>query len=276
MRRVVAGVDLTPESGLVVEQAVRCAHRLAAELYVAHVVPPGRSPGEPRRRLEALAARADGRSRAEPVVVTGGDPAEALAETAETLAADVLVVGGRRGWRPGRLFRASTVERVLRRARVDVLLAREAPRMAPDPNGWRRVLVCLDLDGSDAAVVRRAAELTRFGGALVLFHVLPWLLLERGTAVVSGGMVELELGRAARRHEADAALAAIEAALPRADAHVSREVAEGVAAVEIGRRLERGDCDLAVVPSQIGGRALEVVRRVARKARCALLAVVAD
>jgi nucleotide-binding universal stress UspA family protein len=116
---IICGVDGPPDSGLVVNSAGDLARRLGARLIVVHVVadvpdpiPPGMAyvapmarPGALRRRLDAdveaaeallerIVLEADA-GDAEPRVLIG-DPAQRLADLAQSEEAALLVVGSRR------------------------------------------------------------------------------------------------------------------------------------------------------------------------------------
>ncbi len=137
--RIVCAIDLGPQSEAVLERAARIAADCSASVTVVHVVdyvpplgedhilPPLESVeadllAAARKRLDALFERI-GVPEAEKhdVQLLSGKPANVIADLAERLEADLVVIGthGRHGMR-GLL--GSTTDRVLQRAGCDVLV----------------------------------------------------------------------------------------------------------------------------------------------------------
>jgi nucleotide-binding universal stress UspA family protein len=161
---LVCGTDLTvdAESDRVARLAGRMAAAAGTELRLVHVSTDPRAPfvlGTPeealladtRRALEQLAAavRAAAGARVE-VDLWAGDVAEGLAGAAEMVLAPLLLLSevGRR--RPHRLL-GSTVERLLRRSRVPVLVVREVDRLEGWVAGDRALRVLVGSDTGEAA-----------------------------------------------------------------------------------------------------------------------------
>jgi nucleotide-binding universal stress UspA family protein len=178
MKRILVGVDLSPESELAVASAVDHARRIGAEvvLAMADAFPleaEGASESAAtaakvyndviRRQLEldrgqlgALRERWDGHGAEISQILLDGWPDEELARRAAELGAELIVVGshGRTGVK--RLVLGSTAERVIRLAGVSVLVARGA---APS-GGYRRIVV-----GTDFTPLARQAALAAIGYA---------------------------------------------------------------------------------------------------------------
>lgn len=144
-RRICCAIDLSETSRVAMRQAADLARALGAELDLVHA--PVRLPGAPemlafgapevqageaeqlRRTVSAWEAEATQRSGA-PVaaVVAPGDAAAEVLRHAATRGAGLIVVGthGRTGVK--RLVLGSVAERIVREARIPVLVARERVR----------------------------------------------------------------------------------------------------------------------------------------------------
>jgi nucleotide-binding universal stress UspA family protein len=144
-------VDLSPVSDRVVGRVALLPVAERAAVTLLHVVAEGLPPrarrlaeGDARKAL-AAEARSLARSLPEGVairpVVTVGAPAAGIAACADSVEAEMIVMGrgGRRTFRD--LFLGSTAERVVRRARLPVLVVRLPPR-AP----YRRPALALERD----------------------------------------------------------------------------------------------------------------------------------
>jgi nucleotide-binding universal stress UspA family protein len=145
---ILAGIDYSETSSLVVQQAIELARQKdAGELHFLHVKPgsEGADEGRDVRRAELqewLAARmtgADGVPYTVRVVAheANGDPGHVILEMASELLADVVVVGthGRKGVQ--RLLMGSVAETVVRSCGCPVLVVRpkaheeKVPHIAP-------------------------------------------------------------------------------------------------------------------------------------------------
>lgn len=127
LHRVLVATDLSPSAG----RAVRTAYSMVgegAEVHLAHVASPGELDGdaqlERERALAALTPRGTDALgiRSEPHVLESDDVASALAELADEIEADVLVVGARGASRLAEALLGSTAERVMRRTERPVLV----------------------------------------------------------------------------------------------------------------------------------------------------------
>jgi nucleotide-binding universal stress UspA family protein len=166
LQSLLVPIDLSPLSDRAVRRAVSLPVAAGGTITLLHVVP-RRLPISARRRAEkdARTALASAASRASEALqrdvavdhcVTVGTPAAEIADSALRLKAD-LVVMGRGAGRPVRdAFLGSTAERMIRQARMPVLIVRLS---APTP--YRRPMLGLDLD--------EAAE----PALAMLFRVIP-------------------------------------------------------------------------------------------------------
>ena len=183
LQRVCVGTNFSPEADLAVQSAVTLARATGAPLDLVHVV---HRPALYERVLlrqsttdDELVARAGAHLRqvaSGPAfagltvghhVRIGAPFAELLAGCSE-LGGSVLVVGARKRSSLSDLLLGSTAERVLRKADVPVLLARQA--LAAQP---RCILAPTDFsDASHAALGEAIALARRWQARLVLLHVI--------------------------------------------------------------------------------------------------------
>ena len=159
VRSVLVPVDLTPSSDRILGRLALLPLAEDAKITLLHVVPANLSPreqrGAERDAAKVLAAEArhlrqslPRRIRVEPVVTLGAAARE-IAVSANKVKAELIVMG-RGGGRPLRdALLGSTAERVLRQARIPVLVVRLPPRAA-----YRRPALALDLDSVAHEVVR--------------------------------------------------------------------------------------------------------------------------
>lgn len=138
-RAVLIPVDLLPNSERVVARTALLPLAGNARITLLHVVPKllprqtrQRLEGDARKALDALGAKLE---RALPgnirlkTVVKAGIPAAEIARHAKSAKAELVVMGrvGRRALRE--LFMGSTAERVIRQARLPVLVVRLGARL---------------------------------------------------------------------------------------------------------------------------------------------------
>ncbi len=158
VRSVLVPVDLSPNSDRVLARIAMLPLATDATITVLHVVPAGLpvrdQQSAAREAKKVLAgevshlARSLPRSvRLVPDVVAGAAEKE-IAERASAVRAELIVMGrgGRRRFREA--FLGSTAERVIRRARVPVLVVRLPPRSV-----YNRPALALDLDDAAPAVL---------------------------------------------------------------------------------------------------------------------------
>lgn len=151
LRSVLIPVDLLQNSERVVERAALLPFTETARVTLLHVVPKPlplrarqRIEGDARKALEGIArklARELPKKVELTTLVKTGTPAVEIARRAQSMKADLLVMG-RVGRRPLReLFIGSTAERVIRQARLPVLVVR-LPARGP----YQRPLFALEDD----------------------------------------------------------------------------------------------------------------------------------
>lgn len=170
LRCIVAGVGELDGNDPTLLLALDLARRSGARLHVVHAytLPPlfSMSPGleiaypEGTERYEAaVQAALEAAVRTNPDTedvachVVQGGPGTVLADEAERLDADLVVVGAARPGRLGRPVLGTTAQRVLSGAHVPVLVARTALFRKP-----RRVLLATDLSGMSAAAHEAALD----------------------------------------------------------------------------------------------------------------------
>lgn len=152
-------VDLTPSSDRAVGRIPLLPLADDARVTLLHVVP-GNLPAEDARRAQRDAVKAladEGRHLRRQLagkvtidhLVQVGPAAKEIAACATQVRADLIVMG-RGGGRPLReAFLGSTAERVVRQARLPVLVVRLPPRAA-----YRRPALALELDEAAHEIVR--------------------------------------------------------------------------------------------------------------------------
>jgi nucleotide-binding universal stress UspA family protein len=162
-RRILCPVDFTEFSRRAAQLAAGWARQFGAEVVALHVRTDGRSDGMERQ------PEWDGPGK---LAVVEGDPVSVILEQAETLAADLIVLGthGRRGF--DRWVLGSVTERVLHHAPCPVLTANGRTER-PDPEGpaFTNVLCADDL--TTPGVLSYALSLVRGTGArLEVLHAV--------------------------------------------------------------------------------------------------------
>lgn len=277
-RSVLAATDLSRTAGLAVEWAAAVAEAAGAELHVVYALDVQPLPeGGPFlngifpellvETRESLAAHLAGlRLPLEPATAEVGLPVahRSIAERADAVAADLVVLGPHRGDGPAVL--GSTADGVVRRAGCPVLVARDPPALP-----LARVVVPMDLSehSLDALALALAwGEWLAPGARLCVLYVIPEVLAGGAGALDRDRLLD-QLEAAARDMAAGGGGAGeiepvvIEAASPH----------DGIAAFA----RERGR-DLIIMASHGSGavkRALvgSVASRVARRAEVPVLLV---
>lgn len=176
-RRILLATDLGPRCDRALDRAARLAEQWRSDLVLLHVLqgfdrrPPEEGPTPSwrrqtdshdvaRKRLCANMRAVGGRAT---VLIAEGDPAEEILRVGDTERCDMIVVGpGRDGWF-GR-FGFGTVDRLLRRSRLPILVVKDRPR-----GPYRRVLVAAKLSAASRHAIEFAARLFP-EQALTVFH----------------------------------------------------------------------------------------------------------
>jgi nucleotide-binding universal stress UspA family protein len=213
IRRILCPVDLSTFSRHALEHARALARRYEARLTVLHVssipqplapiagmpgaayVPPPPVPDrarieqEVRQFCETASSRQTARAD-ENIVITEGLPSKEILRQADTLAADLLVMGthGRSGFE--RLVLGSVTEKVLRTTRVPVLTV-PSPVDHVETVEYRTILCPIEFSDPSIRALEHALKLAEGARThLVLLHVVEILiedvnLSEYGTFSVS-------------------------------------------------------------------------------------------
>ncbi|MGO4740306.1 universal stress protein [Bosea sp. 2KB_26] len=169
LRRILVATDLSTRSDRALRRATFIAKRLGSSLWLVHVVD-----GDlPHRMIEAersaamavledtvrTTCEADGVSANFGVVVD--DTFNGILSAANEFGADLLVLGPHRS-RFRDVFTGTTVERVVRRSRIPVLVAIQPPSTA-----YERTLLALDFDDASKAAARGALRMGIFDKSAV-------------------------------------------------------------------------------------------------------------
>jgi len=171
-KTIVVGTSLETTSDCVVRTGAQIARRWNAELHLFHAyplpvatfaapagltsLPPNLLESESRVRrhmLDEQLSRVDvDHSDVTSIVLTAGAAHRMLLESAQELAADLIVIGASET--PGRPLRGKTADRVLRKATCPVWVTAGDPQLPP-----RRLLAPVDLSPLSEDSLRRGLEL---------------------------------------------------------------------------------------------------------------------
>lgn len=189
IKKIAVGIDFSPESEIATRHAMEIARHVGAEIALVHVgaiLDPSVDMGETvhpsikeweryvrlelaedRRRLEEWRERLTGQGVEISHVVRDGFADTALAETADEMGADLLVVGthGRSGLK--RFFLGSISERVVRLSHTNVMVARALDN---GNAGYRRILVPTDFSEPAARALELAFELAARDAKIDVVH----------------------------------------------------------------------------------------------------------
>lgn len=247
----VVATDLSPPSRAALAAAVVVARRTGAVVDLFCAVPAGIVDdgqvllGRVREGMTKLTERtqAEGVETRCEVVVAKDVPASVVAH-ANSLAAEMLVVGpsGVTGWK--KFVLGSVTERLLRLAPSMLLVARGK---MPDPPTC--VLVALDMTQGSTRALRTALQLARaFGAKLVALHVVA----PPGAALMAAGDVYLPETwnlEAERVAEAQREFGHWVKAFPKDGVEVEARVVEGNPAEVVVAEAKASGADLVVVGS---------------------------
>jgi len=296
-RHVLCPTDFSPFSAHVVSHAASICRAFGSQLTIIHVHPrelpvaaefsylsPAPLDAAERAslesKLEALAesARATG-VRAQSLLVEG-DPAREVAQHAQELMADLLVLGFYDRARLKHLLMGSVTEELLRRAPCPVLTVRHGLGPAPEAGApYQKILCGTDLRvGGDEAVSHALSLAESFAAELTLLHVLEHVPEFEPGSALQFTMAEIQTFRQAMAEDARARLraAAPEAARERL---AVRDLVKAGSAHEHILRVAREEDSRLIVLGAPGHGALERLlfgstsRRVVREAPCPVLIV---
>jgi nucleotide-binding universal stress UspA family protein len=206
MRRILVGIDFSPESDAALSQAVILARHLGAEITLAHVVPlpadlvedsaydplfragtlTAELTAEHRRSARDLLQDVAARCRelgvaAEPLIIDD-NPSDGLARAAVEAGADLVVVGthGRTGIK--RVLLGSVAERTVRLGPGHALVARES---ADSDQGYQRILVATDFSPHSETALDAAISIAPAGAGIEVVHCWQTPIMPAGIPVAA-------------------------------------------------------------------------------------------
>lgn len=173
-RRILLATDLSCRCDRALDRAVQLAMQWGAKLHVLHVLDrpepddlPSWRRGRPVEAVLAerqIRAAMEGRQVATEVILEHGDPAETILRQADALGCDLLVTGIARAGTLARAVLGTTVERVVHRLPMPVLVVKTRPHRP-----YAEVLVASDFSASSRHALQHAMRL--FPAAhMVLLH----------------------------------------------------------------------------------------------------------
>jgi nucleotide-binding universal stress UspA family protein len=168
MDRIIAATDLTGRSDAVIARAAQIARDTGAALIHAHVLPQGAAAArESDVRARITGALAQGANlqgteaqgtEAPDIRLLRGHPEQVLSDLVAAEGASLLVLGLHRPRAVLDLLRLTTMERIVLRAAVPVLIARN-----PVQGPYRRVLASVDFAPASARALAAAARIAPLG-----------------------------------------------------------------------------------------------------------------
>ena len=181
VKRIIVGIDFSPESELALQHAISMARTAGAEVLMLHASTVAEFTGdlvheyrevldelwkESHDRLVELRERYSGQGPVLSHVIVDGPAHKAVAEAAAEVAGSVIAIGthGRTGFR--RLLLGSVAEKVIRRSDNTVLVVRPGRR----PGSYRRILVPTDFSRPAEDALAMALTLAESGAEIDLVH----------------------------------------------------------------------------------------------------------
>lgn len=172
MGTIIAASDLTPRSRAVAGRALALAPRLGARVILVHCVGPGAAPAAIEKARAALRAALDG-GQAEVRILTG-PPETAIPLLCREEQAVLLVIGLHRVRPVLDLLGLTTMEKIVLRAPVPVLIAHTPPSHA-----YQTVLSSTDFAPACAAALAAAARIALPEAEFHAIHALQLPLRDR-------------------------------------------------------------------------------------------------
>ena len=175
-RRILLATDLSFRCERALHRAAALSAQWQAPLVALHVLDtPAAQPEmdgrpswpatEPRGHAwKRLLADVGAVTRKATLLIGEGDPADAIAHTAETEDCGLIVLGITRDAVLDRILLGRTTDRLLRRSRLPLLVVKERPRRP-----YRRIVVATDFSEASRAALEAAARLFP-GQSVTVFH----------------------------------------------------------------------------------------------------------
>ena len=290
-QRIVCPVDFSDCSRRALEHAVALARASYAELIVLHVysvlsvedllplssevVARAVDPDVLRRELDAFVNSVAGGAPIALRLTRADDTGAAIADAADTLAADLLVIGSHGHGRLERLLVGSTTERVVATAPCPVLVV---PRQAAEahPDGFQRIVCGIDFLPASLAAAREVIGWTSDAAELTLVHAIEVPPEVREAQLAAA--FDVDAVRAATEAGCLDRLRSFELGDAAPGRRIDSQVVEGPACRHILRLAEERRADLIVLGSRHHGAIDRLVfgshaRAVLRHATCPVLMV---
>ncbi|MCX5493849.1 universal stress protein [Kaistia dalseonensis] len=261
-KRILIATDLSARCDRALDRAVGLARTWHAELAVLHVIesaemirgwyaarhlPEWHKPLDPlrvaRQRLhEALGDDASDLDIT--ILVQEGDPTETILQVAQSFRADLIVLGVARDEPLGRVFVGDTVQRLMRRSSLPVLIVKARPR-----GTYRNIVVGTNLSEASRTALRLAADW--FDAPLTLFNAYD--------VPFAGLSDDARRLREAYRTQADADTAHFVAASALNDRRIGVMTEYGPPSELIPAFAEARNVDLVVIGAQSRGFVLDLL-----------------
>jgi nucleotide-binding universal stress UspA family protein len=278
-RVILAASDLSAHSYRAVRRAAALSRQWNARLVLLHVVPhsevnrPGAMDVAAGRLDQHAYEVAELASSSPEVVLRSGSVVKSIVAVAEELRADLVIMGARRRRAVRDLFVDRTTARVLRVAKVPVLLVNR-----PSTDRYGRVLLATDLSNASSGAAQYADALNLFDEAnvSVLHAFMPFA---KTKLIYSGARPDVIAAHV--EHSARNALEEVVSTLRRDGLNMSRHhviLAEDLPVNAIRRTVKNRGSELVVIGTRgrtgikralLGSTAEEVLRTV----KCDVLAV---
>jgi nucleotide-binding universal stress UspA family protein len=227
-RRILVGVDFSEASRAALDLAARLAVQTGATLAVLHVLDPMLTAAAREAHVDLASESADELRRfvaatppadtiATNPLVVGGSTGSVLCDLAVREQADLLVVGAHGMGAASRWLFGSNTERVMRHARMSVLIVppgwRSPHPQARDLSGLGPVIAAVDFTEAAFTAAHAAARLAHtLGTQLTVVHVVPELRVpERWTSHARGAV---EHATRAARLDLEARLSPLKQVVP--------------------------------------------------------------
>ncbi len=286
IHRILCPVDLSDVSRHTADHAVAVARRYAAAITALHVCYPVMIPAgdfavvgplampaedevkKARTQVEALFEAAGG--GIVDVLIETGQPAPRILAAADSLPADLIVMGTHGVGGFEHLVLGSVTEKVLRRATCPVLTIPPRPQTT-SKLPFKRIVCAVDFSESSLAALKFAVSLAQDGAAAVtILHVFEWAAEPLTTRPIAVPEYRLEIER-----EVASQLEDLVPAFAR-ECRATTRLAHGKAYREILGVATEDSADLIVMGVQ-GRNALDVMlfgsttNQVIRRATCPVL-----